>query len=401
MRRHPLVLGLVIALVAFNLRPAVASVGPVLPDVRDALALTGTQTAVLTTLPVLCFGLVAVVAPWLARRAGIEPVLMGALLTLIVGALARVLAGPGLLFAGTVLAGGAIAVANVLLPPLIKRDFPDRAGLMMGVYSMTVSGSAAVAAGATVPLGHALGWGWRGALGLWAVPALLALLAWLPQVRAHTRPPESRGERPSLLRNALAWQVTVFFGLQSLSFYAVLAWLPSIYREHGFDPAAAGFLLSLAGLVQIPVSLVLSSLVNRAKNQVIHVVVGTAMIGLGVIGVLAAPTAAPYLWAAMTGIGQGACFAIGLNLFVLRTRRVAETAALSAMAQSVGYVICAFGPLLVGVLHDATHSWTPPLVLLLVLLVPQLWCGVLAGRDRSVRAGKDVERRTTGASATA
>jgi CP family cyanate transporter-like MFS transporter len=401
MRRHPLVLGFVIALAAFNLRPAVASVGPVLPEVRADLALTGTQTAVLTTLPVLCFGLVAVVAPRLARWTGIEPVLMGALLTLVAGTLARVLAGPGLLFVGTVLVGGAIAVANVLLPPLIKRDFADRAGLMMGVYSMTVSGSAAVAAGVTVPLGHALGWGWRGALGLWTVPALLALLAWLPQARAHTKPPESRGERPSLLRNALAWQVTVFFGLQSLSFYAVLAWLPSIYREHGFDPADAGFLLSLAGLVQIPVSLILSALVNRAKNQVIHIVLGTALIGLGLVGVLVAPTAAPHLWAAMTGIGQGACFAIGLNLFVLRTRRVAETAALSAMAQSVGYVICAFGPLLVGVLHDATDSWTPPLVLLLVLLVPQLWCGVLAGRDRSVRAGEAVERRATGADATA
>ena len=154
----------------------------------------------------------------------------------------------------------------MLLPPLIKRDFPDRTGLMMGVYTMAVSGSAALAAGATVPLGDALGLGWRGGLGVWALLAALAALAWLPQVRAHTRPTPSRPADRSLLRSALAWQVTIFFGLQSLSFYAVLAWLPSIYREYGYSPAEAGFLLSLAGLAQIPVALVLPALTNRADE---------------------------------------------------------------------------------------------------------------------------------------
>jgi MFS transporter, CP family, cyanate transporter len=254
----------------------------------------------------------------------------------------------------------------------------------MGVYTMAVSGSAAVAAGLTVPLGDALGLGWRGALGIWAVPALVAALAWLPQVRAHTRPPSPPPPGPTLLRDRLAWQVTVFFGLQSLSFYAVLAWLPSIYREQGFSPVAAGVLLSVAGLVQIPVTLVLPALATRAANQVAYAVVATMLIGLGLAGVLVAPATAPYLWAVLIGVGQGACFALGLNLFVLRTRHVLDTARLSAMAQSIGYVVCAFGPLLVGVLHEVTGSWTPSLVLLLALLVPQLWTGVLSGRPRCI-----------------
>ena len=383
-RRHGLLLALAIVLVAVNLRPAVAGVGPVLPELRAGLSLSGTAVAVLTTLPVLCFGLLATTAPRLARRYGIEPVLVGIMAALAVGALGRVLDGAPALFVGTVVAGGAIAIGNVLIPPLIKRDFPDRTGSMMGVYSMAVSGTAAVAAGLAVPLAGATGLGWRGALGVWAVPAAVAALVWLPRSRGRTRPPTPPPAR-SLLRDPLAWQLTVYFGLQSLSFYAVLAWLPSMYRDFGASPAVAGFLLSLSGLVQIPVSLVLPGLAARARTQVGYAVAGTLLIAAGLAGVLLAPMAAPYLWVVLIGLGQGGCFALGLNLFVLRTRRVADTARVSAMAQSIGYTLCAVGPLLVGVLHDATDSWTVPLVLLLALLVPQLVTGALAGRDRTVQ----------------
>ena len=221
------------------------------------------------------------------------------------GALVRVLDGPPVLFVGTVVAGGAIAIGNVLLPPLIKRDFPDRSGLMMGVYTMAVSGAAAVAAGIAVPLADASDLGWRGSLGAWAVPAAVAALAWLPRTRGHTRPPASPAPGRSLLRDPLAWQLTIFFGLQSLSFYAVLGWLPSMYRDFGATPAVAGFLLSFSGLVQIPVSLVVPSLANRATHQVGYAVGGTALIGAGVAGVLLAPMAAPYLWVGLIGAGQG------------------------------------------------------------------------------------------------
>lgn len=383
MRRPTVLVGLTIMLVALNLRAAVASVGPVLPEVKAGLGLTGTSAAVLTTLPVLCFGVLAVAAPRLARRSGIEAVLMVALLLLTAGLAGRVLGGPGLLLTGTVLVGGSIAIANVLLPPLIKRDFPDSTGVMMGVYTMSVAGSAAVAAGVTVPLGAVIDAGWRGGLGMWAVPALLAAAAWLPMLDRGGRPSGPQRPRgPSLARYPLAWQVTVYFGLQSLIFYAMLAWLPSIYRDHGYSPAAAGFLLSLCGLVQIPVTLVLPRFATRAPNQVLYIATSTAFMGAGLLGVLIAPTAAAHLWVVLLGIGCGSCFAMGLALFVLRTARVEDTARLSAMSQSIGYLICACGPLLFGLVHDAADSWGPPLVMLLVLLVPQLCCGVLAGRAR-------------------
>lgn len=383
-------MGLMVMVVALNLRAAVASVGPVLPEVRAGLGLSGTVAAVLTMLPLLCFGVLAMVAPGLARRAGIEPVLMVALLLLALGLGGRVLGGPSLLLTGTVVVGGSIAVANVLLPPLIKRDFPDRVGLMMGVYTMSLAGSAAMAAGVTVPVGNAIGEGWRGALWIWTWPAVIAAVMWLPMTNRSTRPPPRRTIEPSLARNPLAWQVTIYFGLQSMMFYAMLSWLPTIYRDHGFSPEAAGVPMSLCGLAQIPVALLLPRLAARAANQVVHIAASTAFMGAGILGVLIAPTTAPYLWAVLFGIGTGACLATALSLFVLRTSQVEDTARLSGMAQSVGYLICAAGPLLFGLVHDLTNTWSVPLVMLLLFLIPQLITGMLAGRARLIFSPPDL-----------
>lgn len=383
MRRPVVLVGLAIMLVAVNLRAAVASVGPVLPEVRTGLGLTGLGTAALTTLPVVCFGVLAVVAPRWARRIGIEAVLMVALILLTVGLTSRAWGGPWLLLAGTVVVGGAIAIANVLLPPLIKREFPRGTGLMMGLYTTCLASSAAVGAGVTVPLAGAFGEGWRGGLWMWALPAVVAAVVWLPMLHRNTRPPRQQpSSGPSLARFPLAWQVTVYFGLQSMIFYAMLSWLPSIYRDHGYSPAAAGFLLSLCGLVQIPVTLLLPRFAIRAANQVAYIAGATAFMGAGLLGILLVPTVFPYLWVTLLGIGCGACFALGLALFVLRTSRVEDTARLSAMSQSIGYLICACGPLLFGLVHDFTHTWTIPLAMLLLLLIPQLAYGMLAGRAR-------------------
>lgn len=383
MRRPVALVGLAIMSVALNLRAAVASVGPVLPEARAGLGLTGTGAAVLTTLPVVCFGVLAVIAPRWARRAGIEAVLMVALILLTVGLAGRAWGGPILLLAGTVVVGGSIAIANVLLPPLIKRDFAGGTGVMMGLYTMCLASSAAIGAGLTVPVGTLLDAGWRGALWMWSLPAALAAAVWLPMLSRSTRPPRHQATPgPSPARHPLAWQVTVYFGLQSLIFYAMLSWLPSIYRDHGYSPATAGFLLSLCGLVQIPVTLLLPRLAIRSANQVVHIAASTAFMGAGLLGILTAPTVAPYLWMVLLGIGCGACFALGLALFVLRTGRVEDTARLSGMAQSVGYLICACGPLLFGLVHDLTGSWEGPLAMLLALLVPQLCTGMLAGRAR-------------------
>jgi MFS transporter, CP family, cyanate transporter len=379
------VVGLALVLAAVNLRPALASVGPVLAELRADLGLSGGTAAVLTSVPVLCLGLLAPVAPALARRWGVEPVVALVLGALATGLLVRVAGGTAALFAGTVLASGAIAVANVLLPALVKRDFPASTGTMMGVYTMSLSGSAAVAAGTTAPLAEATG-GWRGGLGAWAVPAAVALLLWLPLARRRTPDADPGGAGGQLRRDPLAWQVTAFFGLQSLSFYAVLSWLPTVYRDEGYSAVAAGAVLSGSALTQIPVTLLLPRLAGRARTQRGHALAATLLTAVGLAGVLVAPTAAPYLWAVTLGIGQGGTFAVALTLVVLRARTATDTAGLSAMAQSLGYVLAATGPLLVGAVHDWTGSWAPPLALLLALLVPQAVAGVLAGRPLHIGA---------------
>jgi MFS transporter, CP family, cyanate transporter len=357
----------------------VASVGPVLDPLRSGLHLSPAAAAVLTAVPVFCFGALAPVGPWLSRRVGLRAAIAVLCAVLVAGLVLRIGPDAATLFAGTVLAAGGIAAANVLLPVVIKRDFAGRTGLMMGLYTTAVTGAAAAASGLTVPIGDAIGHGWRGGLGVWALSAALALLMWLPYVRRGAEGPVEAINAPAgLRRDRLAWMVTVFFGMQSLSFYAVLGWLPSLFRSHGYSAAAAGGLVSLSSLVQIPTALLLPALATRMRRQHSLVALAVVFTGAGLLAILVAPTAAAVLWVVILGLGQGAAFALALTLLVLRTRSHAATAALSAMAQSVGYLIAGLGPLAVGALHAATGGWTAGLVVLLALLVPETIAGMRA-----------------------
>ncbi|MER5325742.1 CynX/NimT family MFS transporter [Streptosporangium roseum] len=380
-------LGAGIVLIAANLRPAIASVATVLDQLHAGLGLSATGAGILNALPVIFFGLGAPVAPLLSRRIGIERALLVALAALIAGAALRLGPSQVLLFTGTIILGGGIAIANVLLPGLVKRDFPHRIGLMSGLYTTSLAAAASLAAATTVPLGDALDLGWRGPMGVWIVPAVLALLVWLPQIRRARPSQESRPRArngPSLLRNPLAWKFTVFMGLLSLTYHTVLAWLPSIYTAYGVDAVTAGALLSVATIVATPVTLVLPALASRARDQRWWVGGLTAVTAVGLVGLLVAPTAVPYLWAGLIGLGMGAAFPLGLTLITLRTRTSEDATALSTMSQSFGYLVAGLGPLAVGVLHDVTGSWTPTVAVLLVLLVPQLLAGLAAARDRFI-----------------
>jgi CP family cyanate transporter-like MFS transporter len=381
-----------IALLAANLRPAVVGMSPLLPDVQAGAGLSGSGAGVLSALPVLCFGLVAPLAPVLARRVGIERALLVALVVLCCGFAVRSAGPPVALFAGAVVVGSAIAIGNVLLPSLVKRDFAARTGLMTGLYTMALAGGAALAAGLTVPLARAFGLDWRGALAMWVVFALLALVCWLPQVRRSVRPPRSAAARPGgLLRDPLAWQVTVYMGLQSLGFFAVTAWLPALLLSRGFDATVAGWMLSLvsgAGIVGATAAPVLAA---RTRRQGGVVLVSAGLAAVGLLGLLALPGAGAgwvAVLVALLGIGQNAALGIALTLVGLRAPDAGRAAELSGMAQSAGYVLAAAGPFAMGLLHDLTAGWTAPLLMLLALLVVQAVAGVLAGRDRLVSTGR-------------
>jgi MFS transporter, CP family, cyanate transporter len=389
--------GVAIVLVAVNLRPAVVGVAPLLAEIQASEGLSGTAAGVLTALPVLCFGLLAPTAPRLARRFGIERALLGALLVLCAGIGVRTAGAVSALFLGTMLVGAAIAVGNVLLPSLIKRDFAHRTGVMTGLYTMSISAGGALAAGVTVPVARAAGLEWRAALGVWGLFALVAALAWLPQLRRVDRRTGTRAPRVGgLWRDAVAWQVTAFMGLQSLGFYAASAWLPAVFVARGFDATTAGWLLSLASFVGIAGAMIAPVLATRFRRQRLLAAGLTTVAALGIAGVLLLPGAEPLSMAAL-GLGQGAGLGLAMTLMALRSPDPPHAAQLSSMAQSVGYAVAATGPFAVGAVHDLTGTWTWPLLLLLAWFVPQAVAGVLAGRDRFVgtAASSPEERRRT------
>lgn len=369
--------------VAAVLRPPIAGVGPVIGPLRDDLALSATAVSALTALPVLCFGAGAFAGPALARRLGTDRALAAVLLLLTVGLGVRVLGGPGLLVAGTVAAGIAIAVANVLLPAVVKQDFPGRVGAMTGVYTATLTGAAALGALLAVPLAEWTGLGWRGSLGAWTAVAAAAVLLWAPQlVRGdgpHSAPATPQPAR-RLLRNGRAWAVTAFMGLQSFAFYSFLTWLPSLLVDTGYSPAAAGALLSLGTVVGIPTALVVPARAARLPDQRGIALATSALIASGFLGLLLAPGTATVVWVVLLGLGLGAAFPLALLLVVLRSSTPAATGQLSAMAQGVGYLFAATGPFLVGAVHEVAGTWGPALLLLLAAVALQAVAGWVAGR---------------------
>jgi CP family cyanate transporter-like MFS transporter len=375
-----------VLVISLNLRPAVASVGPVLNQIRRDTGLSSVGASVLTAAPVFCFGAVAMVGPRLARWLGLRRAVLILIATIVTGLVVRI--GPDIatLFVGTLVAAGGIAACNVLMPVIIKRDFPNSTGLMMGLYTTALVASAAAGAGRPVPIGHAIGHNWRGGIGVWAILAVVGVALWLPYTFRDPLPVVADAHvSAQLRRDPLAWMVTGFFGLQSLSFYAVLNWLPSLYQDHGYSASSAGALLSLSALVQIPVALFLPALATRMPHQRNLVIGAVAMTAIGLAGILFAPTPLAVLWVVILGVGQGAAFAIALTLLVLRTQTHDSTAQMSAMAQSVGYLIAGLGPLVVGALHAWSGGWHVPMVFLLVLLVPEVLTGLRAATPGFVR----------------
>lgn len=383
---RPALLAGAILLTALNLRTAIGTVPPLLDDLRVAVPLSSVAAGVLTTLPVICMALGSPVAPRLARRMGVEGALCLMALTVAAGILLRLEPSTAALFAGTIVAGLGIAVGNVLVPALIKRDFPERTGTMTGAYTMAISASGAIGAGLVVPLEDAIGGGWRAGLAVWALPVLVAAAAWIPWAArgaADARTARALAQpSPALWRNRLAWQISVFMGLQSLLFYSVLSWLPALLRAQGVSREAAGALLSIGLFAGIPSGLLLPLVAARMRDQRPAVVATCALAASGLLGLLLAPDALPALWATLMGMSAGALLALSFLFFSLRSPDQAHAAEIAAMAQTVGYLLAAAGPLLFGVLHAVSGGWTLPVAFLLAVVVPLLAAGLGAGRDR-------------------
>ncbi len=380
----------------YNLRGAITSLPPVFPELQSSLGLSSATISILAATPVICFGAVSGFAASLARRAGEERVLLGASIVLVIGLLARGAAPGALLFPGTILCSGAIAVMNVLLSSLIKRRWPERAGFLIGLYIMALSAGAIVASLVSVPLWQGTGGSVALTLGWLAAPAALAALLWLPQARSAPRPTATaasrtaarpRPARVAVYRYAVTWHVTIFMGMQSLLYYATLSWLPTMLRDRGESAAAAGDLLALMGVGNLAVSLFIPMLAQRMRSQVALVVPTTIAVAVGLAGLLYLPLGGAVGWALILGAGQNAALALAIFFTAARAPHAAVAASLSSLAQAVGYLLASAGPLEVGLLHSATGSWTAPVMVLFALSGVMLVAGLLAARPRMLPAG--------------
>ena len=396
---------------ALNLRSAITSLPPVFPELESALHISAATLALLAAIPVLCFGAFSGAAAPLSRRFGEERVLGAALLLLAVGLLLRGLSPTVLLFPGTVVAGASIALMNVLLPSLVKRRMPERAGLLIGLYLLMLAAGAIVASVVAIPVFNAAAGSGATAtagsaavritLALWAGPALVAALIWVPQLRFRTLPEgagpaaarsdrvASAGRRSGALamgRSALAWQVTLFMGLQSLSYYATLSWFPTMFRDRGVSAAHAGDLLALMNLGNAVTALLLPMLAHRAPDQ--RRLAAWSMLATiaGLAGAVFGPAVLAVGFMILLGLGQGATLGLSIFYTMARAPEPVTAASLSAFAQGVGYLIASAGPLTIGFLHDATGGWTVPGAVLLAVAVLQLITGWLAGRAATVPA---------------
>lgn len=391
-------------LIGANLRAGITAVGPVLGDLRTDLGLSSSTASALISVPLVAFAVLSPVAPAVARRFGVDRVLGASLALLAVAIVVRSAPwGIGALWVGTAGLGIAVAFLNVVLPVLVKRDHPDHIGAMTGLYSSVQRAAAAVAAGLAVPIAGTVQGGWRLSLGIWAGLALIGLAVFLPRMRRRTAVTAPAGggsigateptgvtgsagvtTRP-IWRSALAWQVTVFMGLQSTVYYTLITFLPSIEQAVGTSAAAAGWHQFVMQILSIGGALSSAALIQRLPDQRPLAVGYAALCGLGVAGILVLPSL-EVLWVAAIGVGVGAGVVFALSLFGLRTRDHHRAGTLSGMAQCLGYLVAAAGPPAIGALHDATGSWTPPLLVVLAMLAVALVSGVLAGRDRKIAA---------------
>lgn len=387
-RLTPVLVGLVI--LSFNLRPAAVSVGPVLDEVRDGLGMSAAAAGLLTSLPVIAFAVFGALAPTAARMVGPHRVTLVALLAAAAGLAGRALVGDQVSFLLlSLLALGGMAMANVLIPSLVKRHYPDSIGTLTSVYTTALAVGLTTAFVLTVPIAEAFG-SWRAGLGAWAVLALVAAVPWL-RLAGHDAPdPEAPQAQPAravrfgdVARTRLGWAMAGFFGLQSMQAYAIFGWFASLWRDAGFTPTVAGALVGAVAGISIPLSAWVPRLVARPGNQRAVLVTVMLLYPVGYLGLVVAPHDLALLWALVLGAAT-TTFPMVLTLIGLRAATPEGTAALSSFTQATGYLLAALGPFGVGVLHEATGGWTVPLLTLAALTAPMLLLGGYIARVQYV-----------------
>jgi CP family cyanate transporter-like MFS transporter len=375
-----------IIFIAANLRAPITSVGPVITEITTSMNLTHVLVALLTSIPLISFALLSAFAPKVARKVGLERLLLYSLLVLALGLFTRSSGNVFLLFVGAALIGAAITVGNVLMPAFIKKEFPTKVGVITGIYLVSMNLTSALAAGYSIRIGEISGLGWQGSIGMWGILALIAFVIWLPQIRNRSIPfveSPSKG-KIGLWKSRLAWNIAIFMGLQSLMFYSLAAWLPAILQSWGMSADRSGWMLSYVQMAQVPMMLIGPILAGRMKDQTPLVWVTFVLLLIGLGGIIFWKTEFIILSVIFIGVSLGLAFTLAMMFFVLRTRYTSESAELSGMSQTVGYLIAAGGPPVFGALFSLTGSWYVPLALLVLATIILFIVGLASAKDKYV-----------------
>lgn len=389
-----ILLVIAILIIAVNLRPAITSVGPLIGTIRDDVGFANWNIALLTSLPLITFMFISPLAPKLANKLSSERTLMIGLLILVIGISLRSISVIFLLFFGTFLIGFGIAICNVLLPSIIKDKLPHKVAIMTSLYTTMMALFATIASGVSIPLAVGAQLGWQIALLVWIAPAFIAFVLWLIIVTKNNKQTKSKSlknvskEKSSsrgIWKEPLAWQVALFMGLQSLMFYVMISWLPEILQFYGMGKAGAGFMLSYFQFIGIPVSFVMPIIAIRLKTQRPIVLIANICFIIGLIILLISQSLAMMIFSTtLLGFASSTNFALALTFLSIRAKNAYESAELSGMAQSVGYCVAAFGPILLGLLFDLTQDWKYPLYVLIGIIFFIIFFGLYAGKNRYV-----------------
>lgn len=379
-----------IIFIASNLRAPLTSVGPVIGEISRALSLSNTTAGLVTTIPLMAFGFLSSMVPKVSRRYGMEIVLLASLILLSIGLAIRPYGSLITLFLGAALVGIAITVGNVLMPAYIKSNFQKNVGTMMGIYSVAMNLTAALAAGFSISLGYITNLGWKGSIGVWLVLSITTILIWLPQVKKQKmiQATASLGQeevKVNMYKSKVAWAVTIFMGVQSLLFYCLAAWLPKVAITWGIPKEEAGWLLSYMQFAQLPMTFIGAVIASKLSNQKLLAIGTGILFALGIAGLLIFKVNFIALWCVLIGTASGLAFSLSMLFFVLRTSSTIQAAELSGMAQSIGYLIAACGPPIFGALFDMSQSWSFSLAFLLIMSGTLIISGGIAGKNSWVK----------------
>lgn len=386
-RRDQILLITGIILIGFNLRPALSGVGPLIAMIRESTGLSNSMLGLLTTLPLVAFGVLSTLTPLFTRRFGIEKTLSGALLLLTLGITLRAFGYIPLLFLGTILLGIAIAFGNVLLPALVKRDFDKRSGFMTSLYSGMMGVGAALAAGLSVPIAESFPGSWKTSLGVWGLFSFVAFLVWISQNKFSVPTNSKRSFKKAMKdlgSNSLAWNVALFLGLQSIAFYVILAWLPDILISKGFSSSEAGWYLSLSQVTGVLGSVLVPVIAAKKDDQRKYISALILLEAISLIGLWLGTNATVFLWVSGIGFSLGGSFGLALLFIVLRSSDSETATELSGMSQSIGYLLAATGPILIGAVFDITGNWDTALYILFMILFFKLYTGLKAGKAQAI-----------------